>query len=295
VSKGGMLSFPSFMVPMPQLMLVDSPVGKFGLPRCAHAAAHAAASIPRAFCTLGGSMGVVGVASLGVLTGGAFSAKKRTVRGRGQQFGRGVVSCAIQPGADFDMTNQYGVTSPCGEPGVSIWDPAGLSKRIDNKTFRQYRAAELKHGRICMLALIGLIVQHAWKLPKFQAVPSGIGAATSDQASAPALGLIFMLAGIIEYNTSDNGRDPGDFGDPFEVIEFADYNPNRADDVTLWRNRELNHCRLAMVGFLGAIVAECATGFDVLEQWRFAGPAWRRTIAILSFPDSGVPDLNSFR
>jgi len=66
-----------------------------------------------------------------------------------------------------------------------------------------------------MLALIGLISQHSWKLPKFQDVPSGIGAAMSDQPSAPALGLIFMFAGIIEYNTSDDGREPGDFGDPF--------------------------------------------------------------------------------
>jgi len=241
---------------------------------------------------LGSSMGVVGVAAVGVLTGGAYSTKKKTARGRGQQFRHGVVSCAIQPGADFDMTNQYGVTSPCGEPGVSFWDPAGLSKGIDNKTFRQYRAAELKHGRICMVALIGLIVQHGWKLPKLQDVPSGIAAATSGQASAPALGLIFLLAGIIEYNTSDDGREPGDFGDPFELIEFADYNPNRADEVTLWRNRELNHCRLAMVGFLGAIAAESATGLDVFGQWKCAGPAWTRTIAILSFPDTGVRELS---
>jgi len=104
-----------------------------------------------------------------------------------------------------------------------------------------------------------------------------------------------MFAGIIEYSTSDDGREPGDFGDPFEVIKLADYNPNRADDIALWRNRELNHCRLAMVVLLGAIAAEYATGFDVVQQWKFAGPAWRRTVAILSFPDSGVPDLDSFR
>jgi hypothetical protein len=243
-------------------------------------------------------MGVVEVASIGVLIGGASRAKQVMSRGRGHKFG-GVVSCAIQPGADpvgqtFDMTKQYGVTAPGGKPGVSYWDPAGLSTNIDRGTFRQYRAAELKHGRICMLALIGLITQHGWKLPKLQDVPSGIGAAMPGQASAPALGLIFMLAGLIEYNTSDEGREPGDLGDPFEIIELADSNPQFPYDVTVWRNRELNHCRLAMVGFLGAIAAESATGFDVFDQWKFVRPAWKRTIALLSFPDSKVPDLDCY-
>merc|ERR1719343_1243818 len=111
------------------------------------------------------------------------------------------------------------------------------------------------------------------------------------QASAPALGLIFMLAGLIEYNTSDEGREPGDLGDPFEIIELADSNPQFPYDVTVWRNRELNHCRLAMVGFLGAIAAESATGVDAFGQWKCAGRAWKHIIAVLSFPDNGVPEL----
>lgn len=241
-------------------------------------------------------MGVLGVASFGVLIGRVTHAKKRMFLGCGNRSAGGVASSVIQPGADFDMTTQYGVTSPCGEPGVLFWDPAGLSKNIDRETFRQYRAAELKHGRICMLAVFGLIVQHFWKWPKLENVPSGVGAANpADNPAAPILGLIFMLAGIIEYNTTDDDREPGDLGDPFEIIELAGYNPNQADDVTLWRNRELNHCRLAMVGFLGSVAAESATGFDVIEQWKFAGAAWKRTIAILSFPDSAVRPLEYFR
>jgi len=194
----------------------------------------------------------------------------------------------------FDMTKQYGVTAPAGKPGVSYWDPAGLSKNIDADTFRQYRAAELKHGRICMVALIGLIAQHSWTIPAFRGEPSGIGAASTGHASGAGLALIIFLAGIIEYNTSDENREPGDFGDPFELIYLAGFDPNKSDDLTLWRNRELNHCRLAMVGFLGSVMAEYATGLDAVDQWKFAEPAWNRTTAILSFPDSDVGPLSSF-
>merc|ERR1711907_653614 len=46
-----------------------------------------------------------------------------------------------------DMT---GVTIPLG-----FWDPAGLTKRGN---IAAYREAELKHGRVCMLAVLGIIV-----------------------------------------------------------------------------------------------------------------------------------------
>jgi len=194
----------------------------------------------------------------------------------------------------FDITKQYGVTAPAGEPGVAIWDPAGLSKNIDSSTFRQYRSAELKHGRICMLAVLGLIVQHFWKLPKLVDAPSGISAAQAGEPSAPLLGALIICVGIVELNTSDEDREPGDFGDPFDLIPLCDINPSNSADLTLWKDRELNHCRLAMVGFLGAVAAEYATGYDAIQQWKFAGPAFRRTLDILSLPETKVLSLDSY-
>jgi len=196
--------------------------------------------------------------------------------------------------ADFDMTLQYGVTAPVGKPGLMIWDPIGLAKNIDAGTFRQYRSAELKHGRISMLATLGLLAQHSWKLPKFQSEPSGIEAATSGHVSSAGLALLILFVGIIEFNTSDEGREPGDFGDPFEWIPTLGWDANQPDELTLWRNRELNHCRLAMVGVLGTVLAEYATGLDAVDQWKFATPAFSRTMAILSFPEFPVQDLNFY-
>jgi hypothetical protein len=46
--------------------------------------------------------------------------------------------------------NELGVIEPTG-----FFDPFKLSANIDQATFDQYRAAELKHGRVAMLAVIG--------------------------------------------------------------------------------------------------------------------------------------------
>merc|ERR1719329_194779 len=41
---------------------------------------------------------------------------------------------------------------------VGFFDPLNLSEK-DDETLRWYRAAELKHGRVCMLATLGIVVQ----------------------------------------------------------------------------------------------------------------------------------------
>lgn len=57
----------------------------------------------------------------------------------------------------FDASGEAGVTSPLG-----YWDPLGLAK--DQETFDQYRASELKHGRVAQLAVIGYIVPEVFKV-----------------------------------------------------------------------------------------------------------------------------------
>merc|ERR1719189_423634 len=200
-------------------------------------------------------------------SGGGLHAKRSILGGRGERRGHCAASLSATE-TDFDVTMQYGVTAPTGKPGELCWDPAGLAKNIDGNTFRQYRSAELKHGRICMMALIGLVVQHSWHLPKLQDAPSGIGAAGSAQPSAAGFALVLMFAGLVEYNSTDEGREPGDYGDPFDLIDLIGFDPKKPEELTLWKNRELNHCRLAMVGFLGTVMAEYATGLDAIDQWR---------------------------
>ncbi len=43
--------------------------------------------------------------------------------------------------------------------GSGFFDPLRLSDSKDQATLDWYRAAELKHGRVCMLASLGIVVQ----------------------------------------------------------------------------------------------------------------------------------------
>jgi hypothetical protein len=45
------------------------------------------------------------------------------------------------------------------------FDPLGLTKGIDEKKYFYYRAAELKHGRLAMLAAFGQLVSYYVQLP----------------------------------------------------------------------------------------------------------------------------------
>lgn len=46
--------------------------------------------------------------------------------------------------------SELGVQAPVG-----YFDPLGLASNIDQETFDAYRVSEIKHGRVCMLAVIG--------------------------------------------------------------------------------------------------------------------------------------------
>jgi len=97
-----------------------------------------------------------------------------------------------------------------------------LSENIDQATFDQYRAAELKHGRVSMLAVIGYVTQEVTRFPgdiapglKFAYVPNGIQAIDA----IPALGwfqMFFLIGavdyyGFFEYPETNPKLDPAEF------------------------------------------------------------------------------------
>ena len=52
--------------------------------------------------------------------------------------------------ANFDVKKQAGAQMPLG-----YFDPMGLLKDADEETFVWWRQAELKHGRIAQMAVLG--------------------------------------------------------------------------------------------------------------------------------------------
>ena len=96
--------------------------------------------------------------------------------------------------------NELGVISPTG-----FWDPCGLSNNIDQATFDKYRAAELKHGRVAMMAVLGYVAPETFRFGgelafglKFADVPNGLAALSV----VPFAGWlqIFFTVGLVEYN-----------------------------------------------------------------------------------------------
>lgn len=153
--------------------------------------------------------------------------------------------------------NALGVIEPTG-----FWDPCNLTKGITQETFDQYRTAELKHGRVAQLAVIGYVTQEVYRfdfdiapgLPCAD-VPNGVAAINA----IPALGWaqIFFLVGAVDYY--------GYLGN------FKIGKPELAPDVLEQRQlQELQHGRLAMLATLELFRHDSQNlvqpGFDGLDK-----------------------------
>jgi len=170
---------------------------------------------------------------------------------------------AEAPPPPFDPSKQLGVTAPLG-----FFDPAGFCKVGDEEGFRRLRVAEIKHGRVAMMAAVGAVVQPVLQFPGFDKVPKGIGAVLSPPGTY-GFAALFLISGALELflwkdDSSKSVDSIGDYGNPLQ-LGFGD--PMGASEDM--RNRELNNGRAAMFAALGIIVAELATGKDALQQLGF--------------------------
>lgn len=201
---------------------------------------------------------------------GAAAAAARTRRG--ERRARVAAAAGWKPDPQ-----RIGATLPLADPsdGVPMWDPAGFCKDGKQETFDSFREAEVKHGRVAMIAVVGLVTQHYLKFPAIvtpegniplgDSAPSGIFAITQYPGSM-GFGVLVLLAGFLELGVlkSPEGSKPWQFGDPFNWRKAVE--PYEIDDDTL-ATYEIEHGRLAMLGFIGTITAEYVTGFDAVDQW----------------------------
>jgi len=153
-----------------------------------------------------------------------------------------------------DMPGKYAING-------AIFDPLGLSERFDVKWLRE---AELKHGRLCMVAFLGYVsVDLGFKLPghdwtSFEAHDKSVGPLGGAMGQLLLfVSLIEILAGVPAANYTMNGgdREPGDFGlDPLGYL--TDATPEQKMDLQI---KELKNGRLAMLAFSG-VVTQAAIG-----------------------------------
>jgi light-harvesting complex I chlorophyll a/b binding protein 1 len=177
---------------------------------------------------------------------------------------------------------------------VGFWDPLKLAADGDVDAFKRRRAAELKHGRICMLATLGYIVPEYFKFRvtspslglKFAEVPSGIAAVSK----VPSEGWLQfgLFLGHMEGKCfrQDPKRAPGDlegfgflgvgrnFVFIFEAASIMD------PEVRKKRlSAEIANGRLALVALVAMLFQNGTVGSTGPEMWLEMELGCRRRLA----------------
>ncbi|KAL1530031.1 hypothetical protein AB1Y20_000956 [Prymnesium parvum] len=147
------------------------------------------------------------------------------------------------------------------------FDPLYLSDFMDIKWMRE---AELKHGRICMMATVGIIAQELFSLPGIAGYDPNPVTACSTVAPDVLIQVVGVMAWAeIFFNKGkffttnmfeDKSRVPGNVG--FDPLKFGD---NKAARERL-ELAELKNGRLAMLAFSGMIHQVFVTGKPVLAS-----------------------------
>lgn len=196
------------------------------------------------------------------------------------QIGNKYVVSALRmstpPTSDLiDFSKQPGASAPLG-----YWDPVGFAKFLTQVEFNKLRESEIKHGRIAMIACLGVAIgesgfaffdgvsgpaifqyqQADSIIPAFSANVIGFTLAIegyniigpwSEEAGwgqIPAVGVAALKPGNI----------PGDVNfDPLGLM------PKNAKDAATMKTKEINNGRLAMLGIAGIVAQELLTNTPI--------------------------------
>jgi len=146
---------------------------------------------------------------------------------------------------------------PVGElVGDVGFDPLGFTEILP---LAWYREAELKHCRVCMLAVVGFAFTDFYHLPGFDySTLEAHDACVASGAMSQLLlwiGLLELFSAIsIDQMLRGSGREPGDYG--FDPLGFAT-DPAKKEQLQM---KELANGRLAMFAIGGFLTQSVLTG-----------------------------------
>jgi len=157
---------------------------------------------------------------------------------------------------------------------LGYFDPLGFSTDISGGKLLFYREVELKHGRVAMLASVGILVgEHFHPLfggdidvpayLAFQQTPlETFWPAVVAAIAIPEIFSVFKFENPAEQNPltgeywkMKDDHEPGDLG--FDPLGLKPKDPKELKEM---QNKELNNGRLAMIAAAGMIAQELATG-----------------------------------
>merc|ERR1712106_231733 len=118
----------------------------------------------------------------------------------------------------------------------------------DEAALYRRRVVEIKHGRICMIAFLGMTVG-----------PNDLIAPTH-QLLSPSLDLHFDDIPELTINKQDYTKTPG------EIPTFLGFKPEDPEIFAEKQLKELKNGRLAMIAVLGELMAQQVSGYGTYEQ-----------------------------
>ena len=181
----------------------------------------------------------------------------------------GDASSTITSSTPFDPKAAVGASAPFG-----FFDPAGFTLDIEEEQFKLYQEAETKHGRVAMLAFLGILLgelipsssitgpaiyqfQQAgeifsyWAFATCAVIEGGYilkNWQPLDETLNEPLGLAKLKKGAV----------PGDYG--FDILKMK---PKTQEAYNIIKTKELNNGRLAMLAVAGIVAQELVTGQSI--------------------------------
>jgi hypothetical protein len=153
------------------------------------------------------------------------------------------------PKVELKLETMAGMTAPLASE--KPWDPLGLAKIASQEQLYFYREAELKNGRVAMIAFLSIVLTDGLGVHPWFGTGDYVSAIQSHYFVEPYpkdfwIGLL-VACGLVELaNYPDRSKAPGDFG--FDPLGFK---PKQEPFLMEMQNKELNHGRLAMLGMAG--------------------------------------------
>ena len=152
-------------------------------------------------------------------------------------------------------------------PGVPSsrfdFDPLGFAERASPAEMVKYREAELKHGRVAMLAATGYIAAELFQFPgylspstglKFSDVPAGLAALKVVPIAGWVQIIFFVGVAETQIFKQDKSKAPGDTA----PAGWKRYSDPAERDAKL--TSELKNGRLAMMAIMGQMVQQMIWG-----------------------------------